>query len=554
MQKSDAKFACFPRIQNKLAQKGSHKWLPLIITALAASSAADALCDTPPSDPVLNLLLEKGMITEGEAAKVQAQVDAYHTNALPFLPADKWKINKNLKNIELFGDVRLRYETRSTEDPAGGSIDLERLRYAVRFGLRGEAFDDFYYGLRLETSTNPRSPWGTLGQTSGTSSTGQYLVPFGKSAGTVALGQIYIGWHPEDWMDVTLGKMPNYLYTTPMVWDNDLNPEGAFERFKFRVGEADFFANFGQFLYTDTNPTDYPQDYFLGNSIATSGLPFMLAWQLGLNYHLTSRINFKLAPVLYQYTAYNTGTQPGNVAPPAGPDFSGAFVGQGQTSGPGGAAYYNLVTGSEGHGFDGFYANQTGINDLLVLEFPFELDIKLDKFNVRLFGDYAQNLQGADRANAAYTAAHSFYFSLGGPGQGFIQQIPSPQTHDVNAYQFGLGIGSTNFEAGPTQGVVYGTSDSRHAWELRTYWQHVEQYALDPNLIDSDFFEGRANMEGIYTALAYAFSGNVIGTVRYGYAQRINNNLGTGGSNQDMPWMNPVNSYNLFQADVTFRF
>ena len=40
-----------------------------------------------------------------------------------------------------------------------------------------------------------------------------------------------------------------------MVWDPDLNPEGAAERFKYTVGNADFFANFGQFLYQDNNPS-----------------------------------------------------------------------------------------------------------------------------------------------------------------------------------------------------------------------------------------------------------------------------------------------------------
>ena len=87
-----------------------------------------------------------------------------------------------------------------------------------------------------------------------------------------------------------------------------------------------------------------------------------------------------------------------------------------------------------------------------------------------------------------------------------------------------------------------------------TYQQHVEQYALDPNLLDSDFFEGRGNLEGIFAAAAYGLSDNVIGTVRYGYATRINDKLGTGGSNQDIPQMNPIHRYNLLQLDLTFRF
>ena len=61
-------------------------------------------------------------------------------------------------------------------------------------------------------------------------------------------------------------------------------------------------------------------------------------------------------------------------------------------------------------------------------------------------------------------------------------------------------------------------------------------------------------MEGFYSALAYGFSDNIIGTVRYGYAKRINDKLGTGGSNQDIPQINPINHYYLLQVDLTFRF
>jgi hypothetical protein len=91
-------------------------------------------------------------------------------------------------------------------------------------------------------------------------------------------------------------------------------------------------------------------------------------------------------------------------------------------------------------------------------------------------------------------------------------------------------------------------------WEARTYWQHIEQYALDPNLIDSDFFEGRGNLEGVFAAVAYSFADNMIGTFRYGYASPIDKSLGTGGSNQDIPQINQINRYQILQLDLTYRF
>ncbi len=74
------------------------------------------------------------------------------------------------------------------------------------------------------------------------------------------------------------------------------------------------------------------------------------------------------------------------------------------------------------------------------------------------------------------------------------------------------------------------------------------------NLIDSDFFEGRANLQGCYVSFAYSFTDAILGTVRYGYANQINNKLGTGGSNLDIPGINPIRNYDLVQCDLTWRF
>jgi hypothetical protein len=129
-----------------------------------------------------------------------------------------------------------------------------------------------------------------------------------------------------------------------------------------------------------------------------------------------------------------------------------------------------------------------------------------------------------------------------------------PQHGNARAYQVGFGLGSGGQVYGPSQGLVYGTTARKHAWELRTYWQHIEQYALDPNLLDSDFFEGRGNMEGIFAAFAYGLSDSTIATIRYGYASRINDKLGTGGSNLDIPQLNPIQRYSILQLDLTLRF
>ena len=85
------------------------------------------------------------------------------------LPASKWKLADSIKGVAgLPGDVRLRYEYRGVENPTptytqgipssgatGGTYQRERFRYALRFGLRGDLFDDWDYGIRLEPPPIP---------------------------------------------------------------------------------------------------------------------------------------------------------------------------------------------------------------------------------------------------------------------------------------------------------------------------------------------------------------------------------------------------------------
>ena len=463
------------------------------IAGLGISGDADAQT----SDPALNALVKKGFLTEKEAkdAWADAQTNLL-SNSQEMLPsASKWKLSDSIKSIGLYGDVRFRYEYRGADNaPGSGSSQdtyyRERFRYAVRVGIRGELVDDFYYGLRVETSSNPRSPWVTFGDDSNPT-------PSAKNSDTIGIGQAYLGWRAADWLELTVGKMPQPLYVTSMIWDSDINPEGAAEKFKYSLGNVDLFSTFGQFMYQDDNPD---------NSVP-SGDTFLLAWQVGATVKLPKDVTFKIAPVLYNYT------------------------GQGQNNG--------LNTPFSGQGLNGLNPNtngynQNGINDLLVLETPAELNFKLGEHNARIFGDFAYNFSGDSRARAAVGATAP------------DGNLPVAVTGQNKAYQVGAGYGNL--------GLVYGQTSKKNTWEARVYWQHVEQYAADVNLLDSDFFEGRANLEGVYAAFAYSFTDAIIGTVRYGYAQSINNRVGTGGNNQDLPVLNPVNNYNLLQFDLTWRF
>jgi len=166
------------------------------ITVILAAAAAALAPATPgaaqvTADALLNKLVERGILKADEAAALKNE--SVTNNA----EGSKFKISNAIKSMELFGDLRFRYEYRSAqlgpETTHAGDYDAaNRFRYALRIGLRGDLTDDFYYGLRLETSANPRSTWNTLGNSSGGQSPN--YGPFSKANNySLFIGLAYLG-------------------------------------------------------------------------------------------------------------------------------------------------------------------------------------------------------------------------------------------------------------------------------------------------------------------------------------------------------------------------
>jgi Putative porin len=472
---------------------------------------------------LLDLLVRKKIITDQEAEEVRADL----TKEAATTSAGKWKLSTPITELELYGDARLRYEYRSGETAGNVSqpndwIERQRERYRLRIGLRGTLADDWFFGIRLETSQNPRSTNVTFGDDTSSSSAGGGG-PFAKGSDGINVGQVYLGY--KGFRDITLtgGKMPNPLVTTLMVWDGDINPEGAAEQWKhtftFSFGESgvaqaeqsyskdnkaltiskpaaepwklkiDVFANFAQFIYDDTNPENP-----LGHRSTTDGRlnprtdAWLLAWQVGARFNFPKNIYFQVAPVLYNYT--------GN-----GDTFNSHFVG--------GSPF---VSNS-----DSLALNQTGINSLLVLEVPAEFGFKIGELPFRIFSDFGVNFEADDRARAA-----------GFPDKG----------NQRYAYQIGASVGQLK---------------AKHDWQIAAWWQHTEQFALDPNLVDTDIFDARVNMQGVAVTAGYALSDAVIFNLTYAHGWPSDHGLGTGGV-PDAIAINPLDEYNIFQADLNVRF
>ena len=446
---------------------------------------------------LLDLLVRKKIITDQEAEEIRGELNKEFSQS----SAGKLKLSTPITELEIYGDARVRYEIRNGNSGAPSTLvtneddaqQRNRHRYRMRLGLRGTLVDDWFFGLRLETSASARSTNVTFGDDAG---------PFGKTSDPVYVGQAYLGYRGIRGLTLTAGRLPNPFVSTPMVWDGDVNPEGLSQQYKRtfamqRGGDAvplnvDFFANFGQFVYDDQNPENPigPNPVTGGREVPENDA-YMFGYQLGAKFNFTPRIYFQLAPTFYHYSGY-------------GNDFNALFSGD--------PSFRNTATPPTV-----VARNQTGINSLAIFNMPAEFGFIIgESLPVRIFTDFAVNLDAKDRAAAA-----------GHPEQ------------DGERYAYTVGVGVGRLKA-------------KKDWQIQAFWQHAEQFSLDPNLIDSDIFDSRLNMEGIAIQAGYALSDAVTFNLTYAYGEQINNTLGTAGLGDI--GANPLREYQIFQADLNFKF
>ncbi len=210
------------------------------------------------------------------------------------------------------------------------SQSRSRWRYRLRFGVKGDLYDQFSYGFRLSTNPNyDRSGNVTFGDSDSAG-------PFGKDKSLLAIDQVFLSWKPTSYLTLTGGKMPNPFYSTSMIWDENLNPEGAAEQFSKTFDNVEVFATAGQFIYGDS--ADNAAFTGAGNNFSDI---FLFEEQVGIKYKFDDNTAFKVAASLLTYSGSQNGDAPGGTvanlystaplnlaAPNNNPSFfNGPFVG-----------------------------------------------------------------------------------------------------------------------------------------------------------------------------------------------------------------------------------
>jgi hypothetical protein len=237
---------------------------------------------------LVDALVKKGVLTDQEGEEIRADL----TKEYATTSAGKLNVSNHIKQLTLYGDGRWRYEYNNTGAQQSGTSTsyTYRARYRIRLGADYKFTDNFSAGFELESSTQNDGAMQTVG------------AGFGKFS--INVGLLYLTYKPWDFVTLTAGKMKNPFYTTDLVWDPDVNPEGAAEIFSWKVADnltVGFAA--GQFQYTENTEST------VNSAPDASRDSWIIGAQMPVTYKVNKDVQLTFAPGAYVWTwGGNTGT------------------------------------------------------------------------------------------------------------------------------------------------------------------------------------------------------------------------------------------------------
>jgi hypothetical protein len=559
-----------------------------VACCLAALTPATPVHAQGGDSALLDALVKKGVLSDQEAEDIQAQQQKDYSSTA----ASKIGLSPSIKSITFYGDLRLRYELRDGSEGSGatgsgGAISKtgdsqtdNRWRYRLRFGVKGDLYDNFFYGIRIATNPNyDRSGNVTFGHSDAAG-------PFGKDQSLIAIDQVYLGWHATSDITLTGGQMPNPFYTTNLVWDDNLNPMGAAEQYDHTFGNVEVFATAAQMIYQAAAGNGFTNGLGAGSGFANT---FMYGEQIGFKYKFDDTTFFKAGASMFTYS----GTEGSSITSVSGlySDTPLNLSNASLSTTSGAAATVSTAAENNSPSFfngpfvgaaDAPTTNVSGINDLAVLEVPMEFDFKIGPgihtttsggegkdmkdmvtstsgwtLPVRIFSDFAYNFEASERADAARGALSALEGTastgnVGVTGTGTVGGNAALLA--TNTFQGVLGSGKSFLDQAAYQiGIEVGQLKKKGDWDTKLYWQSTGYYAVDPNLIDADIFNAATNLKGVVVSGSYNWTDGLTSTVRYAYADPVNDHMATPNVNQDLT-EGDIKNYNLFQADLMWKF
>ncbi|MDB6152704.1 MAG: hypothetical protein JWL90_1157 [Chthoniobacteraceae bacterium] len=484
--------------------------LALVSSAITAQAQdAGALVDR---------LVKKGVLTAQEGEEVRADM----TRDFAATPAGKINISNSITELKLYGDLRLRYQydnkdgqldplpvgvhsDRNEKDRSPNSNQRSRWRFRLRLNAEARLTENFAAGVELQTSQNSDSANQTFEN--------------GFNDYGIFISRAYVSWMPTDWLTVVGGKFANPFYTTDLVWDADINPNGLTESVALHklfagASEAGFSKDgkgyappikevypweltlvAGQFVFDDNLEGGGRDNATRDNDQTTDA--YLFETQLISSYKFGNGIKLTVAPAWFTYVN-------------------------------------GSVTGAENENSFNDSATVSGATrNLNLILVPGDVAFKAGDLKTRFYWDFAYNIEGRKRVDEIYNVK-----TLRSAG---IDPDDFDRRHnnlDNVAYLVGVQVGENK---------------KKGDWSALLNWRRTGIGSVDPNLNDSDFALGELNTQGIKAGVAYNFTDFCVFGVTYMHAWNLRGDL-TGGEATGGNAIADANAVQVLQVDLNVKF
>lgn len=385
-----------------------------------------------------------------EEVVAQAKLERWgDANAVP-----EW-----VDRVKLEGDIRLGYQ--GDRFPSGNAPeqfflaqgqninntteDRDRFRLRARLGINAKITPSISAGLRLATggSTDPVSTNQTLGQYANKSN--------------FSLDRAFLKAHSDDvlpWLTVSAGRIPNPWFSTDLLWDDDLNFEGAALHVDPYAQSPNVWRPFGTF-------GAFPMQEIEPSTTVTAKSKWLLGAQVGLEWIPNTDTRAKVGLAYYDYRNISGVTNAFGLSAANG---SAANIRQK------GNTLFNI-------------ANTNPATNLFALASDFQLLNLTAKLDLNVFNpvhlivdaDYVENI-GFSRSKTLERTGLSL----------------DPQT---KGYMTRVAVGMPNMLL-------------KNDWQLSVAYRYLEADAVLDAFTDSDFHLGGTNNKGFVLGAQYGLGKN----------------------------------------------
>jgi hypothetical protein len=489
--------------------------LPMLaLAAVLGSTTMIAHAQSKGDQALLDALVRKGVLTEKEAAEISAET----ANQVTTGPADKIKVGDWVKEMKLSGDLRIRNQADQRTpmvltNPLLGAQDRniprDRWRFRLRLSADFKLAGNFFGGVQLATSDNRSATTKNATYTGGYDSYGIYI------------SRAFMGWAATPGLTFIVGKQPNPFYTTDLIYDPEVDPQGLVERIDF---DKFFNMTFGEPVAAEGKEGKAPPpappppgnslelsliagQFVFNNNNANSGST-QLKWdsyqfqeQLLAKLKIGDKLAITFGPGFMSFNDSSSGGLPGahgSIVPPAqvqGQTFDQTTTGTAVTFG-------NTLANSQA-----FPVTQRDLNIILA---PGDITYKIFGKPLSLYWDFAYNFTGDQRFDRDYGPLFSHYRFVGRSSTPTFSGRATPSFSDNSAWLIGLKFGE-NKKAGD--------------FSASADYRQVGISSIDPNLNIDNFALSNLNAQGWEFNLAYNFTDFLTAVFTLFYSHALHPNL-----------------------------